>query len=176
MNNDLTNIQTETNVYTYLTQVQSFYSQYLQIQLELKQFDSNLKLACDTFEKIPNLQNLGLVQTVWNQKFNLMQQVPSIADNIVLNLVNATRLALTSMQVNIASNNKVNVALSDNTIASICTYVGQTSNNLNLQPYYKQQCINNGVSMQVSEIEVRARITGIYIPNFERLKIIIRGY
>ncbi|MBR1469827.1 MAG: hypothetical protein IJ605_06950 [Prevotella sp.] len=139
-------------------------------------FDNNLNAACSEFEKNPNVQNLGLVQNAWNQKFNLMQQIPAIADSIVTNLIAATKVALSTLQANVMSNNKLGVLVSDNSIASICNFVEQNSSQLTLLPYYRQQCVNNGLLLQVNDIEIRARLSRITIPNFERLKKLIRGF
>lgn len=175
MNNNIYD-QTGANVYTYLTQVQSAYSRYLQMKTQLRLLDNNLKVANDSFEKNPNVLNLGIVQNAWNQKYNLMQQIPSIADSIVTNLVAATKTALSSMQICLSNNNSMGTILSESTIASICTYVEHNTNQLNLLQSYKQRCINEGIPMQISDIEMRARMSGIITPNFDRLKVIIRGY
>lgn len=175
MNNNLYD-QTGANVYTYLTQVQSAYSRYLQMKTQLKLLDNNLKVANDSFEKNPNVLNLGIVQNAWNQKYNFMQQIPSIADSIVTNLVAATKTALSSLQICLIDNNRMGVILNESTLASVCTYVEQNTSQLNLLPYYRQRCNNEGIHIQISDIEMRARMNGIITPNFDRLKVIIRGF
>ena len=175
MNNNIYDL-TGANVFTYLTQVQSAYSRYLQMRTQLRQLDNNLKVANDAFEKNPNVQNLGIVQNAWNQKYSLMQQIPSIADNIVTYLVAATKTALSSMQICLKDNNKMGVLLNESTMASICTYVEQNTNQLNLLPYYRQRCINEGINMQISDVEIRVRMSAIITPNFDHLKMIIRGF
>ena len=176
MNNNVTNGQVGINVYTYLMQVQSAYSRFLQIKTQIRLFDNNLKVACEKFDLIPNSQNLGEAQNVWNQRFGLMQQLPSLADNIVENLIDATKIALSSMQMNIMSNNQLGVVVSDNSIASICNFVEQNSSQLTLLPYYRQQCINNGILIQISDMEIRIQLSKIVTPNFNRLKKLIRGF
>lgn len=175
MNNNIYGL-TGANVFSYLTQVQSAYSRYLQMRTQLRLFDNNLKVANDAFEKNPNFLNLGIVQNAWNQKYNLMQQIPSIADNMVINLVAATKTALSSMQICLADNNNMGAILNESTMASICTYVEQNTNQLSLLPNYRQRCINEGIPMQISDVEMRVRMSGIITPNFDHLKLIIRGY
>lgn len=175
MNNNIYD-QAGANVYTYLTQVQSVYSKYLQMRTQLRLFDNNLKVANDAFDKNPNYLNLGIVQNAWNQKYNVMQQIPSIADSIVVNLVAATKTALSSMQICLIDNNRMGVILNESTLASICTYVEQNTSQLNMLPYYRQRCVNEGIPMQISDIEMRTRMSGIITPNFDKLKVIIRGY
>jgi len=175
MNNN-TFDQTGTNVYTYISQVQSAYSRFLQIKTQLRFIENTFNVANDTFEKNPTLQNLGILQNAWNQKYNFMQQLPSIVDSIVINLVGATKNALSSMQFCLMNNNRMGAILSENTMASICTYTEQNNSQLNLLSYYRQLCINEGIPMQISDVEMRARMSGILTPNFDRLKMIIRGY
>jgi len=176
MNTILTAQQSGMGVYGYLTQIQSAYSQYLQIKIQLKQFDVELKRANDTFESIPTLQNLSAVNAVWNQKYSVMQQIPSISESIVSNLVLATREALSSLQLSIANHNTMSATLDDSAISSICIFVEPDTNQLNLVSYYKQRCVNEGILIQISDIEMRTMINGMYLPNFNRLKRIIRGY
>lgn len=174
--NILTAQQSGMGVYGYLTQIQSAYSQYLQIKIQLKQLDVELKKANDAFESIPTVQNLSAVNAVWNQKYCVMQQIPSISESIVSNLVLATREALSSLQLSIANRNTISATLDDSAISSICIFVEPDTNQLNLVSYYKQRCINEGILIQISDIEMRTMINGMYLPNFNRLKRIIRGY
>jgi hypothetical protein len=162
-------------VYGYLTQIQSAYSQYLQIKIQLKQLDVELKRANDAFESIPTLQNLSMVNAVWNQKYRVMQQIPSISESIVGNLVLATREALSSLQLSLANRNIMS-ALDDTAISSICIFVEPDRNQLNLVSYYKQRCANEGILMQISDIEMKIMMSVVNLPNFNRLKKIIRGY
>ena len=176
MNTILTAQQSGMGVYGYLTQIQSVYSQYLQIKIQLKQLDFELKRANDTFESIPTLQNLNMVNAVWNQKYSVMQQIPSISESIVGNLVLATREALSSLQLSLANRNTMSATLDDTAISSICIFVEPDRNQLNLVSYYKQRCANEGILMQISDIEMKIMMNGAYLPNFNRLKKIIRGY
>ncbi len=176
MNNNEINGQSGINIYTYLMQVQSAYSQFLQIKTQIRLLDNSLKVACEKFENIPNIQNLGEAQNAWNQRLSLMQQLPSLADNIVENLIAATKIALSSMQMNIMNNNQLGMVISDNSIASICNFVEQNSNQLTLLPYYRQQCVNNGMLIQINDIEIRVQLSKVVTPNFNRLKKLIRGF
>lgn len=176
MNTILTAQQSGMGVYGYLAQVQSAYSQYLQIKTQLKQMDVELKRANDTFESMPTLQNLSAVNAVWNQKNSIMQQIPALSESIVGNLVLATRNALSSLQMSVANRNTMGATLDDMAISSICVFIEPDKSQLNLVSYYKQRCVNEGILMLVSDIEVRIMMSGMFLPNFDRLKKIIRGY
>lgn len=173
MNN---NGQSNVSVYTYLSQVQLIYTQYLQIQTQLAMLENNLRTLNIEFDTVPTQQNFYAVQNAWSQKFVLMQQIPQKISEIISNLTEATKAVLSSMQVSIAADNKLSIVLYDNEIASICSWIEQDSHQLHLQELYKQNCIMQNVPMQLSDIEIRARMIGAVIPNFDRLKIIIRGY
>lgn len=164
------------SVYTYLSQVQLIYTQYLQMRTQLAMLDNNLKISNIEFETLPTQQNLYAVQNAWNQKYALMQQIPQKVNDIISNLIEATRVALSSMQISIASNNKLSIVLSDNDIASICSLVEQDSHQLHIKELYKQNCMMQNIPIQLSDIEIRAQMTRVIIPNFDRLKMIIRGY
>lgn len=176
MNPILTAQQSGMGVYGYLTQIQSVYSQYLQIKIQLKQLDFELKRANDTFESIPTLQNLNMVNAVWNQKYSVMQQIPSISESIVGNLILATKEALSSLQLSLASRNIISATLDDTAISSICIFVEPDTSQLNLVSFYKQRCANEGILMLISDIDMKIMMNGAYLPNFNRLKKIIRGY
>ena len=176
MNTILTAQQSGMGVYGYLAQVQSAYSQYLQIKIQLNQLDIELKRVNDAFESIPTLQNLSIVNSVWNRKYSIMQQIPTISESIVGKLVLATKEALSSLQLSIANHNTMGATLDDSAISSICIFVEPNKSQLNLVLYYKQRCVNEGILMLVSDIEVRIMMSGMFLPNFDRLKKIIRGY
>ena len=176
MNTILTAQQSGMGVYGYLAQVQSAYSQFLQIKIQLNQLDIELKRVNDAFESIPTLQNLSIVNAVWNRKYSIMQQMPTISESIVGNLVLATRDALLSLQKSLANRNTMGAMLDDSTISSICVFVEPDKSQLNLVSYYKQRCVNEGILMLISDIEMRIMMTGMLLPNFDRLKRIIRGY
>ena len=173
MNN---NGQPNVGVYTYLSQVQLIYTQYLQMRTQLAMLDNDLKISNIEFDAFPTQQNLSAVQNTWNKKFALMQQIPQIIANIVFNLTEATKVALSSMQISIVTDNKLSIVLSDNDIASVCSLVEQDSHQLHIKELYKQNCMMQNIPIQLSDIEIRAQMTRVIIPNFDRLKMIIRGY
>ena len=105
-----------------------------------------------------------------------MQQIPALSESIVGNLVLATRNALSSLQMSVANRNTMGATLDDMAISSICVFVEPDKSQLNLVSYYKQRCVNEGIFMLVSDIEVRIMMSGMFLPNFDRLKKIIRGY
>lgn len=170
------NKQTGVNVYTYLSHVQSLCSQYLHTKTRLIQLDSDLQKRSLDFDALPNYQNLSAVNEAWNQKFSIMGMIPQIIDNIIYQLTEATRFALSSMQASISVNNQLSVSINDNAIASICSLVEQRALPLHLKELYRQSCIRQNIPLQLSDIEIRARMIGVTVPYFNQLKIIIRGY
>lgn len=176
MNSIINNNQSNGSIYTYLTQVQALYLQYIQIKTRLNILEENLKILNAEFDRFPTPQNLRDVQNIWDQKLTFMQQIPQIVNSIVANLTEATKFVLTSIQSNIANNNRLGVTLNDNAIASICSLVEQDSYQLNIKELYKQYCIIQNIPMQLSDIEIRTQMMGLSLPNFNRLKRIIRGY
>lgn len=176
MSNFINNGQSNGNVYAYLAQVQSIYLQYMQIKTRLTMLDENLKTSNAEFDRFPTQQNLYAIQNIWNQKFTLLQQIPQLVNSIILNLTEATKFALSSIQSSIAANNKLSAILNDNAIASICSIVEQDQHQLKLKEAYMQNCKMQNITMQISDIEVRAQMMRLPLPNFDRLKRIIRGY
>lgn len=170
------NKQTGVNVYTYLSHVQSLYSQYIQIKNSLTQVDSNLRKKSLDFDALPDNHNLSAVSDAWNQKFSIMSMMPQTIDNIVYHLTEATRFALSSMQASIAVNNQLSISINDNAIASICSLIEQSSLPLRLKELYRQNCIKQNIPLQLSDIEIRAKMIGVTVPYFNQLKTIIRGY
>lgn len=170
------NNQSNISVFNYLTQVQSMFSQYIQIKTQLDLIDKNLETLTKGFDMFPVQQNLFAVQNAWNQKFSLMQQIPQIVNNIIVNLTEATKLALSSIQTNIASGNRLNLVLNDNAIASICTSVEQNTYFPFIKELYRQQCITQNIPMQISNIDLLLRMNKNDLPNFGRLKAIINGF
>jgi len=174
--NNMQNNQPSVSVYTFLTQVQSLYSQYIQVKTQLDLLENNLNTSTIAFYTIPTQQNLLGVENAWNQKLLLMRQIPQIVNSIVANLVEATKMVLTSMQLSLATSNRINIVLNDNAIASICSIVEQNSQQLYIKELYRQFCIAQNIPMLLSGIKVSARMTRINIPNFERLHMLINGY
>lgn len=176
MNNLPNNNQINVNVYTYLSQARLNYSQYLQIRAQLTMLDNNLKTLNAEFDRFPTQQYLSAVQNAWSQKFMLMQQVLQIITTIISNLTEATKLVLSSMQQSIVTGNKLSTILNDNDIASIYSIIEQNLHLLQIKELYKQNCIAQNIHIQLSDIEIRAKMMRIPIPNFDHLKAIIRGY
>ena len=170
------NNQQTANVYTYLSMVQSLYSRYIQLKTKLAMLDNNLQTLSSEFDKLPTYPKFHAVQNAWNQKSELMQQIPQVVDNIVQYLIEATKLSLSALQISITTDNKFGIVLSDNTIASMCSLIEQSSLHLNIKELYKQASIIQGVSTQLNDIEIRARMNGQSIPSLEHLKTIIMGY
>ena len=169
------NNQPNTNVYNYLTQVQLLFSQLIQINTQLNLLEKNLEASNKAFNMIPTQQNLIAVQNTWDHKLTLMRQIPQIINNIAANLTEATRLALSSLQMNISLGNKINMVLNDNAIASICSSIEQNNIRPYLRELYRQYCITQNIPLQISNIDILSRMSKIDIPNFERLKTIING-
>ena len=169
------NNQPNTNVYNYLTQVQLLFSQLIQINTQLNLLEKNLEASNKAFNMIPTQQNLIAVQNTWDHKLTLMRQIPQIINNIAANLTEATRLALSSLQMNISLGNKINMVLNDNAIASICSSIEQNNIRPYLRELYRQYCITQNIPLQISNIDILLRMSKIVIPNFERLKTIING-
>lgn len=170
------NKQTGVNVYTYLSHVQSLCSQYLYNKTRLTQLDNSLQKKSLDFETLPTRQNLSAVNEAWSQKYSIMSMMPPIIDEIVNHLTEATRLALSSMQASLSVNNQLSVSINDNEIASICSLVEQSALPSRLKEFYRQNCIGQNIPLQLSDIEIRARMIGVTVPYFNQLKIIIRGY
>ena len=119
--NNMQNNQPSVSVYTFLAQVQSLYSQYIQVKTQLDLLENNLNTSTIAFNTIPTQKNLLGVENAWNQKLLLMRQIPQIVNSIVVNLVEATKMVLTSMQLSLSTSNRINIVLNDNAIASICS-------------------------------------------------------
>ena len=105
-----------------------------------------------------------------------MQQIPQLVNSIVTNLTEATKLALSSIQANITSGNKLNLVLNDNAIASINSTIEQNSILPFIKELYRQYCITQNIPMQMSNIEMLLRMSQNNLPNFSRLKAIMNGY
>ena len=169
------NNQQNLSVFNYLTQVQLLFSQYIQVKTQLNLLEKNLESLNRAFDLIPTQQNLFSIQNTWNQKYQLMQQIPQIVNSIVANLAEATKQELSSIQANIASGNRLNLVLNDNAIASICSTVEQNSILSFIKESFRQYCITQNVPMQMSNIEMLLRMSKNNLPNFTRLKAIING-
>jgi len=168
--------QQNITVFNYLTQVQSLFSQYIQIKTQLNLLEKNLDALDKAFDMSPTQQHLFSIQNTWNQKYQLMQQIPQIVNNIVAYLTEATKLALSSIQASIASGNRLNLVLNDNAIASINSTIEQNNILPIIKELYRQYCITQNIPMQMSNIEMLLRMSQNNLPNFSRLKAIMNGY
>lgn len=173
--NNTTNNQSNTSVYTHLTQVQALYSRLIQVKIQLNILDRNLDNSTNAFNTLPTQQNLLVIENAWNQKLLFMRQLPQIINDIAVNLMEATKMVLTSLQVNLITNNRISVVLNDNAIISILSIVEQNSQQLYIKELYRQLCIAQGIPMQLSSIDTKASINQISIPGFNRLKALILG-
>lgn len=174
--NNITGSQPNSSVYAYLIQVQSLFSQYIQMKMQLDILNNNLERANIAFDMLPTQQTLFPVQNVWSQKLSLMQQVQQKVNEIIITLVEATKLSLIAMRRAISNEDRVSIAINESAIASICSLVEQPPHMLFVKDLYKQYCITQNIPIQFNEIEFRARMLQLAIPNFNRLKMIVNGY
>ena len=174
--NNITGGQPNSSVYAYLIQVQSLFSQYIQMKMQLDMLNNNLQRANIAFDTLPTQQTLFSVQNVWNQKLSLMQQVQQKVNEIIITLVEATKLSLIAMQRAISNEDRVSIAINESAIASICSLVEQSPHMLFVKDLYKQYCITQNIPIQLSDIEIRLRMLQLALPNFNRLKMIVNGY
>ncbi len=174
--NNITGSQPNSSVYAYLIQVQSLFSQYIQMKMQLDMLNNNLQRANIAFDTLPTQQTLFSVQNAWSQKLSLMQQLQQKVNEIIITLVEATKLSLTAMQRAITNGDRIGIAVNESAIASICSLVEQNPQMLFVKDLYKQNCITQNIPIQLSEIEFRARMLQLAIPNLNRLKVIVNGY
>lgn len=177
--NQMNNIiggQPNSSVYAYLIQVQSLFSQYIQMKMQLDILNNNLERANIAFDMLPTQQTLFSVQNVWSQKLSLMQQLQQKVNEIIITLVEATKLSLIAMQRSISNDDRVSITINESAIASICSLLEQPPHMLFIKDLYKQYCITQNILIQLSDIEIRARMLQLSIPNFNRLKVIVNGY
>lgn len=174
--NNITGSQPNSSVYAYLIQVQSLFSQYIQMKMQLDMLNNNLQRANIAFDTLPTQQTLFSVQNAWSQKLSLMQQLQQKVNEIIITLVEATKLSLTAMQRAITNGDRIGIAVNESAIASICSLVEQNPHMLFVKDLYKQYCITQNIPIQLNEIEFRARMLQLAIPNLNRLKVIVNGY
>lgn len=174
--NNITGGQPNSSVYAYLIQVQSLFSQYIQMKMQLDILNNNLERANIAFDMLPTQQALFSVQNAWSQKLSLMQQLQQKVNEIIITLVEATKLSLIAMQRAISNDDRVSIAINDSAIASICSLVEQPQHTLFVKDLYKQYCITQNIPIQLSDIEIRLRMLQLVLPNFNRLKMIVNGY
>lgn len=174
--NNITGGQPNSSVYAYLIQVQSLFSQYMQMKMQLDMLNNNLERANIAFDKLPTQQTLFSVQSSWGQKLPLMQQLQQKVNEIIITLVEATKLSLIAMQRAISNDDRIGFAVNESAIASICSLVEQNPHMLFVKDLYRQYCITQNIPIQLSDIEIRLRMLQLALPNFNRLKMIVNGY
>lgn len=86
MNSIPNNSQFNGNIYNGIAQVQSVYSQYIQLRTQLNMLDNRMRLSNEEFNRIPTHQNCYAVQNIWDQKLLLMQKISDIVNSIVVSL------------------------------------------------------------------------------------------
>ena len=176
MNNILHIGQSNGAIYNWMAQIQSVFSQYIQLRSQLTLLDDRLKTSNEQFDKFPTQSNFYIVQNIWSQKFPLMQQIANVVNNIVSSLTEATKIMLTSMESSVDINNKLSIALNDNAIGTICSLVEQNQYQLDIKELYRQSCLMQNIPMLLSNIEIKIQMMRLSIPNFDNLKRLIRGY
>ena len=144
--------------------------------MQLDILNNNLERANIAFDMLPTQQTLFSVQNAWNQKLSLMQQLQQKVNEIILILVEATKLSLIAMQRAISNGDRIGIAVNESAIASICSLVEQNPHMLFVKDLYRQYCITQNIPIQLSDIEIRLRMLQLALPNFNRLKMIVNGY
>lgn len=176
MNNILSPSQSNGAIYNWLAEIQSVFSQYINLRNQLRTLDESLRISSEQFDRYPTQQNLYAVQNIWNQKFPLMQQISNIINNIISSFTETTKIILTSMQSSIDVNNKLGLLLNDNAIGSIYSLVDQNQYQLDMKELYRQSCLMRNIPPLLNNIEIRAQMMRLSLPNFDNLKRLIRDY
>jgi len=176
MNNILPPNQSNGAIYNWIAQIQSVYSQYIQLRNQHRTLDDRLRISNEQFDKFPTQQNLYAVQDIWGQKLQLMQQIYHIVNSIISSLTEATKIILTSMQSSIDINNKLSILLNDNAIGSIYSVAQQNQYQLDLRELYRQSCLMQNIPSLLSNIEIKMQMMRLSLQNFDNLKRLIRGY
>ena len=146
------------------------------MKTQLDMLNNNLERVNIAFDTLPTQQNLYSVQNAWSQKLSLMQHLQQKVHEIIITLVEATKRSLIAMQRAISNGDRIGIAVSESAIASICSLVEQNPHMLFVKDLYKQYCITQNIPIQLSDIEIRARMLQLALPNFNRLKMIVNGY
>lgn len=143
---------------------------------QLRTLDERLRISSEQFDRYPTQQNFYAVQNIWNQKFPLMQQISNIINSIISSFTETTKIILTSMQSSIDVNNKLGILLNDNAIGSIYLLVEQNQYQLDIKELYRQSCLIRNISTLLNNIEIKAQMMRLSLPNFDNLKRLIRDY
>lgn len=80
------------------------------------------------------------------------------------------------MQSSIDVNNKLGLLLNDNAIGSIYSLVDQNQYQLDMKGLYRQSCLMRNIPPLLNNIEIRAQMMRLSLPNFDNLKRLIRDY
>lgn len=176
MNNIFHTSQPNGSIYNWLAEIQSVYSQYIQMSNQLRTLDLRQKISSEQFDKLPTQQNFNTIQSIWSQKFPLMQQICNVVNDIVFILTEATKLILTSMQSSIDVKNQLGILLNDNAIGSIYSLVEQKQHQLDIKELYRQSCLMQNIPSLLSNIEIKTQMMRLSLNNFDNLKRLIRGY
>ena len=176
MNNILHIGQSNGAIYNWMAQIQSVFSQYIQLRTQLTMLDDRLRTSNEQFDKLPTQQSFYAVQNIWNQKFSLMQNISNVVNSIISSLTEATKIMLTSMESSVDVNNKLSIALNDNAIGSIYSLVEQNQYQLDIKEMYRQSCFMQSITMILNNIEIKMQMMRLSLPNFDKLKRLIRGY
>lgn len=176
MNNIINTGQSNGAIYNWMSQIQSIFSQYIHLRTQLTMLDDRLRVLSEQFDKLPTQQNFYAVQSIWNQKSALMQDISNVVNSIVTNLTEATKIMLTSMESSLEIGNKLSLALSDNAVGSIYSLVEQSHSQLDIKEMYRQSCLMQNISLKLNNIEIKIQMMRLSMPNFDNLKRLIRGY
>ena len=115
------------------------------MKMQLDMLNNNLERANIAFNMLPTQQTLFSVQNAWNQKLSLMQQLQQKVNEIIITLVEATKLSLVAMQRAISNGDRIGIAVNESAIASICSLLEQTPQMLFIKDLYKQYCIKQNI-------------------------------
>lgn len=80
------------------------------------------------------------------------------------------------MQSSIDVNNKLGFLINDSAIGSIYSLATQNQYQLDIKELYRQSCMVQNISTLLNNIEIKAQMMRLILPNFDNLKRLIRGY
>lgn len=176
MDNILNTRQSNGEIYNWMAQIQSIFYQYIMFKNQLEMLEDRLKISNEQFDKIPTTENLNSIDQIWKQKFYLMQEISNLVIQIISSLTDATGIILTSMQTSINLKNNLGIILNDTALASIHSLAVQNQYQLDVKEMYRQSCLMQNIPMLLNDIEIKAQMMRLSIPNFDNLKLLIRGY
>lgn len=176
MNNTFPIGQSNGAIYNSLAEIQSVLSHYIQTKNKLRALDEQLRILSEQFDKYPIQHHFYAIQNIWSQKSALMQEICNIVNNIISSLTEATKIILTAMISSIDVDNKLSILLSDNAIGPIYSLAEQNQYQLNIRELYCQSCLSQNIPSLLSSIEIKAQMMRLSLPNFDKLKRLIRYY